>query len=554
MQTMTKIPERESMQYDVVIVGAGPSGLSAAIRLKQLAVQQQRDISVCVIDKGSEVGAHILSGAVLDPRTLSELFNDWSQRDAPLNCPVVKDELIFLTKSKALKLPITSTFNNHGNYIISLGVFCRWLAQQAEELGVEIYPGFAATEVLYHPDGSVRGIATGDMGIQKNGQPSANFQCGMELLAQQTILAEGCRGSLTKDLLKRFELNKTSQPPTYGIGIKELWTVDPAKSRPGTVMHTIGWPLNHKTYGGSFMYHLNDNKVALGMVIGLDYQNPYLSPFEELQRYKTHPVIRQVLEGGQCIAYGARALSEGGIQSLPKLTFPGGVIVGDSAGFLNVPRIKGIHTSMKSGMLAAQAVIEALKPSEQTLESNCEAHHYTELFKQSWLYAELHKVRNLRPAFKWGLLGGLAYGAMEEFIFRGKAPWTLSHSGTDHGSLRKAKDCRPIIYPKPDGQLTFDRTTAVYLAGISYDENQPVHLKLNNPDVAIDVNYREYASPETRYCPAGVYEIIEENNSPRLQINAQNCVQCKSCDIKDPTQNINWTCSEGGSGPNYAEM
>ena len=551
---MTKIPERESMQYDVVIVGAGPSGLSAAIRLKQLAIQQQRDISVCVIDKGSEVGAHILSGAVLDPRTLSELFNDWSQRDAPLNCPVVKDKLVFLTKSKALKLPITSTFNNHGNYIISLGVFCRWLAQQAEELGVEIYPGFAATEVLYHPDGSVRGIATGDMGIQKNGQPGANFQRGMELLAQQTILAEGCRGSLTKDLLKRFELNKTSQPPTYGIGIKELWTVDPAKSRPGTVMHTIGWPLNHKTYGGSFMYHLNDNKVALGMVIGLDYQNPYLSPFEELQRYKTHPAIRQVLEGGQCIAYGARALSEGGIQSLPKLTFPGGVIVGDSAGFLNVPRIKGIHTSMKSGMLAAQAVIEALKPSEQTLESNCEAHHYTELFKQSWLYAELHKVRNLRPAFKWGLLGGLAYGAMEEFIFRGKAPWTLSHFGTDHGSLRKAKDCRPIIYPKPDGQLTFDRTTAVYLAGISYDENQPVHLKLNNPDVAIDVNYREYASPETRYCPAGVYEIIEENNSPRLQINAQNCVQCKSCDIKDPTQNINWTCSEGGSGPNYAEM
>ena len=554
MQTMTKIPERESMQYDVVIVGAGPSGLSAAIRLKQLAIQQQRDISVCVIDKGSEVGAHILSGAVLDPRTLSELFNDWSQRDAPLNCPVVKDKLFFLTKSKALKLPITSTFNNHGNYIISLGVFCRWLAQQAEELGVEIYPGFAATEVLYHPDGSVRGIATGDMGIQKNGQPGANFQRGMELLAQQTILAEGCRGSLTKDLLKRFELNKTSQPPTYGIGIKELWTVDPAKSRPGTVMHTIGWPLNHKTYGGSFMYHLNDNKVALGMVIGLDYQNPYLSPFEELQRYKTHPVIRQVLEGGQCIAYGARALSEGGIQSLPKLTFPGGVIVGDSAGFLNVPRIKGIHTSMKSGMLAAQAVIEALKPYEQTLESNCEAHQYTELFKQSWLYAELHKVRNLRPAFKWGLLGGLAYGAMEEFIFRGKAPWTLSHSGTDHGSLRKAKDCRPIIYPKPDGQLTFDRTTAVYLAGISYDENQPVHLKLNNPDIAIDVNYREYASPETRYCPAGVYEIIEENNSPRLQINAQNCVQCKSCDIKDPTQNINWTCSEGGSGPNYAEM
>lgn len=551
---MIESTERESMQYDVVIVGAGPSGLSAGIRLKQLAAAQQRDISVCIIDKGSEVGAHILSGAVLDPITLSELIKDWEKKEAPLNCPVVKDKLLFLIKNTAIRLPTPSTFKNKGNYIISLGIFCRWLAQQAEELGIEIYPGFAATEVLYHTDGSVRGIVTGDMGVDKSGQPGVNFQCGMELLAQQTIFAEGCRGSLTKTLLQRFELDKMCQPQTYGIGIKELWSIDPAQSRPGTVIHTIGWPLDQKTYGGSFMYHLNDNKVALGLVIGLDYQNPYLSPFDELQRYKTHPAIRKVLQGGQCIAYGARALSEGGFQSLPRLTFPGGVLVGEGAGFLNVPRIKGIHTSMKSGMLAAEAVFSALKPSSETYGSNPEAQQYGELFKQSWLHAELYKVRNLRPAFKWGLMGGLGYGALEEYIFRGKSPWTISHHGTDHDSLKKAKYCQPKVYPKPDGKLTFDRMTSIYLAGISYNENQPNHLRLNNPAKAIDINYREYASPETRYCPAAVYEIIKENEATYLQINAQNCVQCKTCDIKDPTQNINWTCSEGGSGPNYSEM
>ncbi|MCO6504531.1 MAG: electron transfer flavoprotein-ubiquinone oxidoreductase [Snodgrassella sp.] len=551
---MTENCKRESMQYDVVIVGAGPSGLSAAIRLKQLAAVQRRDLSVCIVDKGSEVGAHILSGAVLDPRTLTELIEDWTQKNPPLVCPVVEDKLLFLTKNKAFQLPTPSTFKNKGNFIISLGLFCRWLAQQAEDLGVEIYPGFAATEVLYHTDGSVRGIATGDMGIEKNGQNGPNFQRGIELLAQQIIFAEGCRGSLTKTLIKQFELNKTCQTQTYGIGIKELWSIDPAKSIPGTVMHSIGWPLDRKTYGGSFLYHLNDNKLALGLVIGLDYQNPYLSPYEELQRYKTHPSISKILEGGQRIAYGARALSEGGLQSLPKLTFPGGVIVGDSAGFLNVPRIKGIHTSMKSGMLAAEAVMAALIPSQDINDSNIEAVNYTELFKQSWLHAELYKVRNLRPAFKWGLFGGLGYGALEEYIFRGRAPWTLRHHGTDHASLKKAKGCRPINYPKPDGKLTFDRLTSVYLAAISYDENQPNHLKLNKQNVAVEINYREYASPETRYCPAGVYEIIEENGNPRLQINAQNCIHCKTCDIKDPTQNITWTCPEGGSGPNYADM
>lgn len=551
---MTEAVERENMQYDVVIVGAGPSGLSAAIHLKQLAARQQRDISVCVVDKGSEVGAHILSGAVIDPRTLSELIENWQEKDAPLSCPVKEDRLLFLTQKKAYRLPIAPSFNNHGNYIISLGVFCRWLAQQAEELGVEIYPGFAAVEILYHSDGSVRGIATGDMGLNRDGKPGDNYQQGMELLAQQTIFAEGCRGSLTKTLLQQFELNRNCQNQTYGIGIKELWEIEPEKSKPGTVIHSIGWPLDQQTYGGSFLYHLNDNKVAVGFVMGLDYRNPYLSPFAEMQRYKTHPAIRQILEGGRRIAYGARALSEGGLQSLPKLTFPGGVLVGDTAGFLNVPRIKGIHAAMKSGMLAAEAVIDVLSADETNHGGNREAVSYSELFKNSWLYDELHKVRNMRPAFKWGLFGGLAYGALEEYLFRGKMPWTLRHHCADYASLRKAQDCKPIDYPKADGKLTFDRMSSVFLAGINHDESQPVHLQLQNPELAISVNYRDYASPEIRYCPAGVYEIVEQAGEVRLQINAQNCVHCKTCDIKDPTQNINWVCPEGGSGPNYAEM
>ena len=551
---MTESIERESMHYDVVIVGAGPSGLAASIRLKQLAAKEQRDISVCIVDKGSEVGAHILSGAVIDPRSLSELIENWQEKGAPLTCAVKEDRLLFLTEKKAYRLLTPSSFNNHGNYIISLGLFCRWLAQQAEEMGVEIYPGFAAAEVLYHPDGSVRGIATGDMGLNKDGQLGSNYQQGMALLAKQTIFAEGCRGSLTKTLIRQFQLDKDCQNQTYGIGIKELWSIVPGKSKPGTVIHSIGWPLDRKTYGGSFLYHLNDNKVAVGFVVGLDYQNPYMSPFSEMQRYKTHPAIREVLEGGTRIAYGARALSEGGLQSLPKLTFPGGVLVGDTAGFLNVPRIKGIHAAMKSGMLAAEAIAEVLKEEHVSDDSNTEAVKYSELFRNSWLYHELHKVRNIRPSFKWGLFGGLAYSGLEEYIFRGKAPWTLRHRSPDYASLCKAQACRPIDYPKADGKLTFDRTSSVYLASISHDENQPVHLKLNNPELAISVNYREYASPETRYCPAGVYEIVDQAGEPHLQINAQNCVHCKTCDIKDPEQNINWVCPEGGSGPNYAEM
>lgn len=550
---MTDTLERESMQYDVVIVGAGPSGLSAAIRLKQLAAKQQREISVCVVDKGSEVGAHIISGAVIDPRSLSELIENWQDKDAPLSCTVKQDSLLFLNEKKAYRLPTPTSFNNQGNYIISLGVFCRWLAQQAEELGVEIYPGFAATEILYHPDGSVRGIATGDMGVQRDGTPGDQYQQGMALLAQQTIFAEGCRGSLTKVLMQQFDLRRDCQHQTYGIGIKELWEIAPEKSKPGTVIHTIGWPLDQKTYGGSFLYHLNDNKVAVGFVIGLDYQNPYLSPYAEMQRYKTHPAIRATLEGGKRIAYGARALSEGGLQSLPKLTFPGGVLVGDTAGFLNVPRIKGIHAAMKSGMLAAEAVAEVLS-EEASESSNAEAVNYTSLFRNSWLFSELNKVRNVRPAFKWGLLGGLVYGALEEYVFKGKAPWTLRHQRADYASLRPAQDCQKIDYPKPDGKLTFDRMSSVFLAGISHAENQPVHLKLHNPELAISVNYQKFASPETRYCPAGVYEIIEEAGEPQLQINAQNCVHCKTCDIKDPEQNIDWVCPEGGSGPNYADM
>lgn len=550
---MTDTLERESMQYDVVIVGAGPSGLSAAIRLKQLAAKQQREISVCVVDKGSEVGAHIISGAVIDPHSLSELIENWQDKDAPLSCAVKQDSLLFLTEKKAYRLPTPASFNNQGNYIISLGVFCRWLAQQAEELGVEIYPGFAATEILYHADGSVRGIATGDMGVQRDGTPGDQYQQGMALLAQQTIFAEGCRGSLTKVLMQQFDLRRDCQHQTYGIGIKELWKIAPEKSKPGTVIHTIGWPLDQKTYGGSFLYHLNDNKVAVGFVIGLDYQNPYLSPYAEMQRYKTHPAIRATLEGGKRIAYGARALSEGGLQSLPKLTFPGGVLVGDTAGFLNVPRIKGIHAAMKSGMLAAEAVAEVLS-EEASESSNAEAVNYTSLFRNSWLFSELNKVRNVRPAFKWGLLGGLVYGALEEYVFKGKAPWTLRHQRADYASLRPAQDCQKIDYPKPDGKLTFDRMSSVFLAGISHAENQPVHLRLHNPELAISVNYQKFASPETRYCPAGVYEIIEEAGEPQLQINAQNCVHCKTCDIKDPEQNIDWVCPEGGSGPNYADM
>ncbi|WP_411712912.1 electron transfer flavoprotein-ubiquinone oxidoreductase [Neisseria wadsworthii] len=546
--------ERDSMQYDVVIVGAGPAGLSAAIRLKQLAEKAGREVSVCVVEKGSEVGANILSGAVIDPVALTELLPDWQQRGAPLTRSVTEDRVLFLTKEKAYKLPTAPSFKNHGNYIISLGQLTRWLAEQAENLGVEIYPGFAATEVLYHADGSVKGIATGNMGVGKDGEATDMFQPGMELWAQQTLFAEGCRGSLSKHLIERFRLDKHSQPQTYGIGIKEIWEVSEGKCQPGLVVHSTGWPLDTKTYGGSFIYHLDNNQVAVGFVVGLDYENPYLSPFEEFQRFKTHPEIRKTFEGGRRIAYGARALVEGGWQSLPRLSFPGGLLIGDAAGFLNVPRIKGIHTAMKSAMLAAEAVFPRLEESGFEPESGKEITILQGLLESSWLGKELYAVRNIRPSFKWGMWAAFAYTGLEQYVLKGRGPWTLKHHAPDCTTLKKAADCRPIDYPKPDNVLTFDRLSSVFLANISYEENQPVHLVLRNPATMIDVNYKEYASPETRYCPAAVYEIVEEGGQPQLRINASNCVHCKTCDIKDPTQNINWVCPEGGSGPNYGAM
>ena len=509
---------------------------------------------MCVVEKGSEVGAHLLAGAVLDPVSLTELIPDWKEKGAPLSCDVTQDRVLFLTKNKSYKLPTPPTFRNHGNYIISIGVLCRWLAEQAENMGVEIYPGFAAAEVLYHDDGSVKGIATGNMGVGKDGEPTDQFQPGMELLAQQTVFAEGCHGSLSKVIIKKFGLDKDVQPQTHGIGIKEIWEIPQEQHRPGLVVHTTGWPIDSKTYGGSFVYHIENNQVALGMVVGLDYQNPWLSPFEEFQRFKTHPAIAEMLKGGRRIAYGARSLVEGGLQCLPKLTFNGGVLVGDAAGFLNVPRIKGIHTAIKSGMLAAQAVFDALEPAQEAYSSGKEAVSYTQLFRDSWLYKELYHARNVRPSFKWGLWAAFVYTAFDEYILRGNAPWTLKHHGPDASSLKKASEYPKIEYPKPDGVLTFDRLSSVFLSSTNHEENQPVHLKLADEKRAIDINYKQYASPETRYCPAGVYEIVVENEVPRLQINAQNCLHCKTCDIKDPTGNITWTCPEGGGGPNYSAM
>ena len=540
------------MEFDCVIVGAGPSGLAAAIRLAQLAKAEDRELSICVLEKGAEVGAHILSGACFETRALDELIPDWQAKGAPLDVPATDDQFLYLTESKSFTLPTPPQMNNHGNYIISLGNFCRWLAEQAEAMGVEIYPGFAATEVLYDDNGAVKGVATGDMGVDRYGKPGPNHQPGMELLGRVTLFAEGCRGSLTKTLFERFELRRDVQPQTYGIGIKEIWEIDPAKHQAGKVVHTVGWPLNAKTYGGSWLYHFENNQVSLGFVIGLDYKNPHLSPFDEMQRFKTHPAIRPLLEGGRRIGYGARALSEGGLQSLPKLVFPGGALVGDTAGFLNVPKIKGSHTAMKSGMLAAEAAYEALGSGAErpALDS------YTERFEQSWLKTELHAVRNVRPAFKWGFWGAMAYNALDTFILRGKAPWTLAHHGPDHRSLVKAAEAPKIDYPKPDGVLTFDKSSSVFLSNTNHEEDQPCHLQLIDPAVPVRINLADYDAPEQRYCPAGVYEIVRDGDggNPRLQINAQNCVHCKTCDIKDPTQNINWVAPEGGGGPVYTNM
>ena len=542
--------DRESMEFDVVVVGAGPSGLTAAIRLKQKAQEYNRELSVCVLEKGSEVGAHILSGAVIETRALDELIPDWKAKGAPLETEVKHDKLLFLTEEGHFRMPTPPQMNNEGNYIVSLGRLCRWLGEQAEALGVEVYPGFAAAEVLYHEDGSVKGVATGDMGIGKDGSLTAQFQPGMELHAKQTIFAEGCRGSLTKIISEKFNLRKDSESQTYGIGIKELWEVPPAQHQQGLVIHTIGWPLSSDTYGGSFLYHLENNLVAVGFVVGLDYSNPWMSPYEEFQRYKTHPAIRRHLEGGRRISYGARSLAEGGFQSLPKLTFPGGVLIGDTAGFLNVPKIKGTHMAMQSGLVAADTIYELLA-AEQIASK--EAFQYSESLKETWMWKELYRARNIRPSFCWGLWGGLAYSALDT-VLMGRAPWTLSHH-EDHRQLKTKDVARRIEYPKPDGKLTFDRLSSVYLSSTNHEENQHCHLKLKDPAVAINVNYIRYGSPETRYCPAGVYEIVgEEAGEPKLQINAQNCLHCKTCDIKDPTQNINWEVPEGGGGPNYPAM
>ncbi|MFZ1643370.1 MAG: electron transfer flavoprotein-ubiquinone oxidoreductase [Candidatus Contendobacter sp.] len=543
--------ERESMEYDVVIVGAGPSGLAAAIRLKQLAAESGQDVNVCVIEKGSEVGAHILSGAVVEPRALNELIPDWKERGAPLNIPATQDQFLLLTRETSYKLPTPPQMNNHGNYIISLGNLCRWLAAQAEELGVEIYPGFAAAEVLYNDDGAVVGVATGDMGVDREGKPTDQFAPGMELRARYTLFAEGCRGSLTKTLFDRFKLREGVDPQTYGIGIKELWEIDPILHQPGKIVHTVGWPLDPSTYGGSFLYHMENNQVAVGFVIGLGYANPHLSPFDEFQRFKTHPDICPTFEGGRRIAYGARAISAGGIQSIPKLTFPGGVLIGDTAGFLNMPKIKGTHTAMKSGTVAAEAVFAAVAAGRGADE----VAEYPEQLRQSWLWEELYQVRNIKPSFSWGLWVAIAYSALDTYLFRGKAPWTFHHK-PDHAKLKKASECSKIEYPKPDGVISFDKLSSVFISNTNHEEDQPCHLTLKDPTVPVRINLALYDAPEQRYCPAGVYEIVRDadGGNPRLQINAQNCVHCKTCDIKDPTQNINWVTPQGGGGPNYPNM
>ena len=545
--------ERESMEFDVVIVGAGPAGLAAAIRLKQLAAENKRDVSVCIVEKGSEVGAHILSGAVMDPRAMNELFPDWKEKGAPLNTPVSEDQFLFLSETSARKVPtwlLPKCFHNQGNYVISLANVCRWLGQQAEALGVDIYPGFAAAEVLYQENGRVKGVATGAMGIGKDGQPGDNYQQGMELHAKYTFFAEGCRGHLGKQLEQKFNLRAGKNPQVYGIGLKELWDIKPKMHQPGLVIHSGGWPLDNATYGGSFLYHLENNQVAVGFVVGLAYTNPYLSPFEEFQRYKTHPEIRRFFEGGKRVAYGARAITAGGLQSLPKLTFPGGCLIGDDAGFLNVSRIKGSHAAMKSGMLAAETAFSALSNNPEQTELT----GYPRAFETSWLHDELHRARNFKPWMSKHLYVGSPMVWIDQTLFGGKAPWTLRHRHADHETLTKKSDAQPIVYPKPDGVLSFDRLSSVFVSNTNHEENQPDHLTLKNDDVPVQTNLALYDGPEQRYCPAGVYEFVEADGGKRLQINAQNCVHCKTCDIKDPTQNIVWVTPEGGGGPNYPNM
>lgn len=543
--------EREAMEFDVVVVGGGPAGLTAAIRVKQQAQAAGKEISVCVLEKGSEIGAHILSGAVIDPIALTELFPDWKDLGAPLNTPVVDDQFLFMTATSAFKLPTPPQMHNTGNFVASLGELTRWLGSQAEALDIEVFAGFAAAEILFTDDGRVKGVATGDMGRTHMGEEGPNFEPGVELHATYTLFAEGCRGSLSQQLMDKFNLRDGVQPQTYGVGIKELWEIKPEHFKPGTVIHTVGWPLTSDVYGGSFLYHFGENLVSVGFIIGLDYTNPYLSPFDEMQRFKTHPKIRPIFEGGRRIAYGARALNEGGFQSIPKLIFPGGALIGASAGFMNVPRIKGSHTAMKSAIECADAIVQAFgENAPAVLET------YPEQMQASWLWAELKKSRNIRPSFKNGLWVGIAYSALDTYLFGGRAPWTFKHH-TDFDQLKPAKNSRKIDYPKADGKVTFDKLSSVFISNTNHEEDQPCHLKLKDAGVPLSVNLALYDGPEQRFCPAGVYEFVDadgDSGAKRLQINAQNCVHCKTCDIKDPTQNIIWTTPEGSGGPNYPNM
>ncbi len=545
---------RESMEYDIVVVGGGPAGLSAAIKLKQIAATAGSEVSVCVLEKGAELGAHILSGAIVDPRALTELLPNWKELGAPLNTPVTEDHFLFLSEKKSIRTPnwmLPSCFHNNGNYIASLGSLVRWLGQQAEALGVDIFPGFPATEVLYHDDGSIKGVATGNLGIGHDGKAKPSFQRGMELHAKYTMFAEGVRGQLGRQLINQLGLGIGRDPQAYSIGIKELWEVDPKQHRPGLTLHSAGWPLGSKDYSGAFLYHMENNQVSIGMFVGLGYENPFLSPFEEFQRFKAHPAIRKHLENGKRIAYGARAAATGGLQALPELVFPGGVLIGCEAGFMNGSRLKGIHTAIKSGMLAAEAAFDALASHR----SNDELSAYPEAFKKSWLHEELHRARNFKPWMSKGLYLGTLMVGIDQVVFHGKAPWTLHRTRADHEYLRPAAECTPITYPKPDNKLSFDVLSSVYLSNTMHEEDQPCHLTLKDESVPVSINLARYSGPEARYCPAGVYEFVKTNDgSDRLQINASNCVHCKTCDIKDPTQNIVWVAPEGGGGPNYPNM